>query len=260
MKLLDLWPFRRSVLPVEPGAEGQDFLVVVDDTVDPRLVVYQEPASNHAEQYRSFRTNLRAMNPGDEPRTLLFTSSQPREGKSVTVANIALAMAESEALSVCLVDGDMRAGRLHRLFGLKPGPGLTDVLLDGVPPRAALQTSPVPNLSVISAGRLIENPGEIFGSDYIQELIAWLKRRHQYVFFDSPPCLSFADAAELAKVTDGVVLVVAISETTKADAERALASLEAVGANVVGSFVTGAEPLEQAEATEALDVSLGESV
>ena len=90
-----IWPFRprRPAALPRVGAPGE-IVALVDDTVDPRLVVYHDPAGLQAEQYRSFRTNLRAMNPADDPRTLLFTSSQPREGKTVTVANLAMALAE----------------------------------------------------------------------------------------------------------------------------------------------------------------------
>jgi len=212
----------------------------MDDTADPRLVVYHDPAGQQTEQYRAFRTNLRAINPRDEPRSLLFTSAQPREGKSVTVANIACALAESEALRVCLVDADVRGGTLHQLFGGLAMPGLTDVLVDGVPPAKALQATPLRNLSLLSAGRPADNPGEVFASAYLQELIGFLKRGHQYVIFDTPPVLAFADACEISKLMDGVLLVVAIDETRKRDAERSLAQLASAGANVIGSFVTGA--------------------
>ncbi|MBM3985319.1 MAG: CpsD/CapB family tyrosine-protein kinase [Planctomycetes bacterium] len=238
-----MWPFRRrtAALSDQPLApEERDLVVVVDDRVDPRVVMYHDPAGHQAEQYRGFRTNLRAMNPGDQPRTLLFTSAHPREGKSVTVANIACALAECEALKVCLLDADLRGGTLHRLFGGLPGPGLTDVLLDGVAPRKALQSTPLKNLSLLSTGRAADNPGELFASAYLQELLAFLKRSHQYVIVDTPPALAFADAAELSKLMDGVILVVAISETTKRDAERVLTQMSAAGANVTGTFVTGA--------------------
>jgi capsular exopolysaccharide synthesis family protein len=241
-----MWPFskrHREPPPLEP--RSQEIVALVDDVVDPRLVVYHDPAGQQAEQYRGFRTNLHAINPHDEPRTLLFTSAHPREGKSVTVANIACALAESEALSVCLVDADTRGGSLHRLFGGLAAPGLTDVLLDGVPPRKALQTTPLKNLTLLSAGRLADNPGELFASAYLQELIAFLKRGHQYVIVDTPPVLAFADACELSKLMDGVLLVVAIEETTRRDAERSLAQLASAGANVIGTFVTGALPEDE---------------
>src|SRR5262249_4433352 len=187
------------------------------------------------------------MNPKDEPRTLLFTSAQPREGKSVTVANVALALAECAHLKVALLDADLRGGRLHQLLGVPGAPGIADVLVDGVPPRKALQVTSVPNLSFMAAGRQVDSPGELLGSDYMQELIGWLKRSHNYVIFDSPPCLMFADAGELATVTDGVILVVAMDDTSKQDAERACGGLKSVGANVIGTFVTGSQPSERDE-------------
>jgi hypothetical protein len=106
------WPFRRDRARDEapPGALDE-FVVLIDDRLDPRLVVYHAPESLHAEQYRGFRTNLRAMNPGDQPRSLLFTSAEPGVGKSVSLANIALALTEFADIRVCLVDADIRVCR-----------------------------------------------------------------------------------------------------------------------------------------------------
>jgi polysaccharide biosynthesis transport protein len=248
-----MWPFRKHTDDPgdQLGLDPEALVAVVDDSVDQRLVVYHAPAGTQSEQYRGFRTNLRAINPKDEPRTLLFTSAHPREGKSVTVANIACALAESESLRVCLVDADMRGGRLHRLFASPATPGLSDVLRDGVSPRKALHQTPLGNLSLMPAGRQSENPGELFASAYIQELIAFLKRSHNYVIIDTPPVLTFADACELSKLMDGVILVVAIDETSRRDAERALGQLAAAGANVIGSFVTGAVPRDEGLTSDA---------
>ena len=185
------------------------------------------------------------MNPQGEPRTLLFTSAQPREGKSITVVNIACALAESAASRVCLVDADLRGGQLHKLLGCLGSPGLGDVLLDGISPRKALQQTPLANLSLLPAGRPVPNPGELFTSAYIEELISQLKRGHEYVLFDSPPVLAFADACELGRLTDGVLLIVAIEETRRRDAERSLANLADAGAPVLGTFVTGALPADE---------------
>jgi capsular exopolysaccharide synthesis family protein len=244
-----MWPFRsRRQQPAptdQPTGTPGSIVAMVDDMVDPRVVVYHDPAGQQAEQYRGFRTNLRAMNPQGGPRTLLFTSAQPREGKSVTVVNIACALAESAASRVCLVDADLRGGQLHRLLGCLGTPGLADVLLDGVPPRRALQQTPLTNLTLLPAGRAVENPGELFTSAYLQELISVLKREHKYVLFDSPPVLAFADACELGRLTDGVLLIVAIEETRRRDAERSLANLADAGAHVVGTFVTGALPRDE---------------
>lgn len=215
-------------------------IVLVDPTLDSKLVVYHEPLSYPAEQYRSFRTNLRAMNPGDSPRTLLFTSTAPAEGKTTTLANIALSLAEFEHLKVCLIDMDLRAPAVHELFGLPRRPGITDVLLDRVDPRRVMLPGGLPNLTVVPAGRATSKPSEVTGSEYLQDLIAFLKRDFDYVLFDSPPCTLFGDACDLSKLMDGTILVVALGDTTRKEADQAIAALDAAGANVIGSFVTGA--------------------
>lgn len=251
------WPFRQrrdsgsgpgsvpgseSGIGAETGAGGSadDFVVLLDDRIDPRLVVYHAPESLHAEQYRGFRTNLRAMNPGDQPRTLLFTSAESGVGKSVSLANVALALAEFQSLRVCLVDADIRGGGQSALFGTPREPGLSDLMLDKLAPGAVLRATALPNLSVITAGRLTDGASEVLTGGYMADLLAWLKRRFHYVLVDSPPTLLFADSAELATLCDGVILVVALGETRKSDADMALLQLQRAGASVVGSFVTGA--------------------
>ncbi len=239
------WLFGKSRKKAEKDdpalTRPDDFVVLVDPDVDPRLVVYHDPQGFQAEQYRAFRTNLRAMNPTDESRTLLFTSSAPEEGKTVSVSNIALSLAEREDLKICIIDTDLRASRIHELFGLERDPGFVEVLLDRVSPADVIQETRLPNLHLISAGRDVLNPAEVIGSDYTQNLISWLKQRYNYILFDTPPCSMFADAAELSRVMDGVVMVVALGETPKKDVDRAVSQLTAVGANVIGSFLTGTD-------------------
>jgi non-specific protein-tyrosine kinase len=232
------WPFGRRGSLADEVPDDDDVVVLLDPSLDSRLVVYHEPRSHPAEQFRTFRTNLCAMNPEGSPRSLLFTSASPDEGKSTTVANVALSLAEFETLRVCLLDFDLRAPRMHELFGLPRGPGLTDVLLDRKDPRRVLQPAGVPNLRVISAGRETTRPNDV-GSDYIQELLGFLKSSFDFVILDTPPCGLFADASHLAKLIDGVILVVALGETGKVQADGALEALDAAGGNVIGSFVTG---------------------
>ena len=235
-----VWPFdifRRNEPALDPH-EAQDVVVLMDASLDARLVVYHDPGSFPAEQYRAFRTNLRAMNPGDAPRTLMFTSAQPDEGKSTSVANIALSLAEFQDLRVCLIDLDLRAPRQDVLFGLPSKPGITDVLLDRVDPSRALRPA-APNLSVIPAGRPTAKPSEVVSSAYLPDLIGHLKREFQYILIDTPPCGLFADASQLCKSVDGTIMVVALRNTMKRDADDAVEVLRSAGANVMGSFVTG---------------------
>lgn len=212
--------------------------------VDPRMVTFHDPHGYHAEQYRSFRTNLRAMNPTQESRSLLFTSAAPDEGKSVTTANVAMSLAESGNLEVLIVDSDLRNPRQHSLLGLDRGPGLSDILLDGKSPADVIQATVSDHLSLLPAGKEVESPGEAMGSDYMGNLIAWFKRRYQYILFDTPPCLTFAEAPDLSRLMDGCILVVALEGTTRIEADQALEVIATAGGNVVGSFVTGSDSHE----------------
>lgn len=240
------WPFRtRSVPPSRrsspPGIAEQPELVLFDDALDPKLVVHHDPHGRAAEQYRALRTNLRASNPGGQPRALLFTSAEAGAGKSVSVANLGLSLAECAELDVCLVDADLRAAGLSELFGVGRAPGLAEVLLQRTEPHEILCPTPRENLWLIPAGDPGEHASRAVASSYVAELLAWLKRRHGYVLIDSAPALLFSDAGELAKACDGAVLAVAIGETEKSEADRALAQLRAAGARVLGTLVTGAE-------------------
>lgn len=243
------WPFRsRSVararrrplpaLAVDPQALD---LVLLDSALDPQLVVHHDPNGAAAEQHRALRTNLRATNPRRQPRALLFTSAEAGAGKSVSVGNLALAMAECDDLSVCLIDADLRAAGLSSLFGLDDYPGLAEVLMQQQEPGRLMCRTPRSNLWVLPAGKPELDARTALASSHLPELIAWLKRRHHYVLLDSAPALLFSDAGELAKVCDGVILTVAIGSTRKAEADRALAQLRSAGAQVVGTVVTGAE-------------------
>lgn len=240
------WPFRlrssaKAPRPT-PGSVADAYEpIVLGSSLDPKLVVHHDPAGRTAEQHRAFRTNLRATNPRNEPRALLFTSAEAGAGKSVSVANLALCLAECEDLNVCLVDADLRAAGLSELFGVDDSPGLSDVLLQRKEPQRVLRPTARHNLSLLPAGTPGEGLSEALASSHLPELIGWLKRKHQYVLIDSAPVLLFSDAGELGKVVDGVVLAVAIGSTLKSEADRALVQLRSAGAQVLGTFVTGAE-------------------
>jgi Mrp family chromosome partitioning ATPase len=135
------------------------------------------------------------------------------------VGNLALAMAECDDLSVCLIDADLRAAGLSSLFGLDDYPGLAEVLMQQQEPGRFMCRTPRSNLWVLPAGRHELDAGQALASTHLPELIAWLKRRHHYVLVDSAPALLFSDAGELAKVCDGVILTVALGSTRKEEAD-----------------------------------------
>jgi len=158
-----------------------------DDYQD-KLVVAKYPRSPIAEAYRVLRTNLQ-FSAGHPWRTLMVTSPSPLEGKSLTTANLAAALAQS-GQRVILVDADMRRPTQHHIFGLENRVGLSDVLERGdVSLSEVQQAVSVANLSVVTSGPLPENPSELLGSKRMGDLMELLQQYADVVVFDSPPVI-----------------------------------------------------------------------
>ena len=205
------------------------------------LVVAAQPFSPLAEAFRKLRTSVRFSSLDRPLQTLLVTSPNLAEGKSNTVANLAVAMAQA-GLRVVAVDADLRRPRLHQLFDLdlhEEGAmessleGLTGSLLEGCP-DGRLQPTQVENLKVLPSGELPPNPAEIMGSQHMQKLLHELVQQVDVVLIDSPPVLPVADATALAQAVDGVLLVLEAGKTRRQAARHAVESLHQVGASLVG--------------------------
>ena len=196
-----------------------------------RLISHFNPKSPIAEAYRQLRTNIQFSSLDNPVRTLLVTSTGPEEGKTTTLANLAITMAQTGS-RVTLVDCDLRKPSLHDLFGLPAAPGLTNVLLgvDAIP----YQDCGIENLRILAAGPLPPNPSELLGSRRMSEVIVQLKSEADYVLFDTPPVVIVTDAAVLATRVDGVLLVVSAGKTRRELAQRAKGLLEKVNAPLLG--------------------------
>lgn len=232
---------KTSESAVKRSAEkrADEVFVLVQRSIDSHLVVFHEPQSSVAEQYRSFRTNLVAMNSGGAPRALAVTSTIKGEGKSVTTANLALALVELPDTRVVVVDADLRAPVQAELFAIPREPGLSDLMLDFAPLDRVIARTTVPGLSILPAGKPVRNPSELLGSSRIGDLVSALKAEYNYILFDSPPSLPFADAALLGHRLDGVLFVVRMEKTPRNQVTRALELLRNAGCNVLGSFLAG---------------------
>jgi capsular exopolysaccharide synthesis family protein len=206
------------------------------------LVGVTHPHSPVAEAFRILYTNIRFSSPDSPLRTILVTSPGVTEGKSITVANLAAAMAQA-GLSVVVVDADLRHPRLHQLFGLdlhaeegvgdQRGWGLSGSLLAGCT-DGRLHPTQIEGLQVLPSGELPPNPAGLLGSRRMEELLDQLTHQVDVVLIDSPPVLPVADAALLAHRVDGVLLVLKASHTPRKAARQAVESLRQVGANLVG--------------------------
>jgi len=196
------------------------------------LVLVDEPLSPISEAFRALRTNIRFSSVDRPLRTILVTSPGPVEGKSITVANLAVAMAQA-GLKVAAVGGDLRRPRLYKLFDIHPRDGLTGALLKGSM-DGLLQPTQVDRLALLPAGELPPNPAELLGSQRMRDLLGELVQQVDVVLIDSPPLLPVTDAAVLAQGVDGVLLVIDAGQTRRGAARRAMESLRRVGGNLIG--------------------------
>lgn len=206
------------------------------------LITLTDPRSPASEAYRTLRTNLSFYSLDEPLRTLVVTSPAANEGKSVTVANLAVTMAQGGRRTI-LMDCDLRRPSLHTLFGLDNDTGLTTLILDESQ-EAPLQPTGVDNLWLLPSGPQPPNPADLLGSRQVERVLESLLQRADILLIDAPPVLGFSDAVILGARADGVLLVLRSGKTRREDAEQAKAQLERANARIVGATLTDA-PLER---------------
>ncbi len=207
------------------------------------LIALRDPRSPAAEAYRTLRTNIQFSSLDKPLQTLLATSTAPDEGKSTTIANLAVTMAQAEQ-RVILVDCDLRRPTLHTLFELPNETGLTSMILAQEDAEIPLQDTGVAGLSLLASGPLPPRPADVLGSRRMEAVIARLRTEADIVLFDTPPVVAVIDAAVLATKVDGVLLIFQASRTNRDRARQARQILEKVKANIVGVVLNNA-PVEQ---------------
>lgn len=212
-------------IALDPLAKKRPLLVAVAGR-DPR-----------SEAFRSLRTNVKFLALDGEPMALVVTSSGPGEGKSTTAANLAIAFAESGA-RIALIDADLRLPRIADYFSIEGGVGLTEVLIGRLDASDALQHWGHGALFVLPAGTIPPNPAELLGSSAMTSLLNDLKAAFDIIIIDSPPVGLVTDAAVLARLTQGAILVAASGKTRTNRLSEAEATIEKVGAKVVGTVTT----------------------
>ena len=204
------------------------------------LITLSQPRSAASEAYRSLRTNLMFSSVESPIQTLLVTSAARDDQKSVTLANLAVTFAQSGNRTI-LVDADLRQPKQHEIWNLDPKLGLSRMMMnDGAIGDPPLQATAVNGLEIVCAGDLPPNPADLLGGQRMNEIIAALKNRADYVLFDSPPVLAATDAALLGIKLDGVLLTVRAGETRRDHTAQARQALERIHIRVVGAVLTDA--------------------
>jgi polysaccharide biosynthesis transport protein len=211
------------------------------------LVVHARPLSAVSEAARSIRTNLMFMNPDRPCRTLLVASAAPAEGKTTVACSIAIAFAQG-GQRVCIVDGDLRRPRLHRIFGRQGDAGVTSVLVGDATIEEVAKPTEIDNLFSIPAGPLPPNPADLLHSARLRKFLDDLGTRFDRVVIDSPPLVAVTDAAIVSTLVDAVVFVVRAFATGKHVSIQGLRALRDVDAPIVGA-VLNAVDLQRSEYT-----------
>ncbi len=175
------------------------------------------------------------------PLALLITSAEPGAGKSTVLANLALQIAQ-DGRRVVAVDTDLRHPSLHRAFGVDSKQGVSDSLSNPELVGASLQPTNLPNLSVITGTPLAERPTGLLNPAHIEQMIQKLAGEADVALFDSPPMSAFSDAAALAPLMDGVLVVAARKQATEDNVQRAVQQLHLLGATVLGLVLNKARP------------------
>ena len=194
--------------------------------LDPRLVAAHAHTSLAAEQYRSLRTRIKSGENGKPLRTIVITSPNKGDGKSLTAANLALTMAQEFQQRVVLVDGDLRRPSVHRLFGVPSTFGLSNVLTEGAAVEDALIAVAGHGLTILPAGPIPMHPAELLGSTAMRRVIETLRTSFDRVLIDMPPAAPLADVAIASALADGILMIVRAGVTKKPAIERALSGLD----------------------------------
>jgi non-specific protein-tyrosine kinase len=212
------------------------------------LITLINPRSPAAEAYRTLRTNLMFYSVDHPLNAFVVTSPLQGEGKSTVLANLGVTLAQG-GHETLIVDCDLRRPTQHELWDLKNDRGLTSMLIE----NAALENPPiqpasVDQLSVLTSGPLPPNPADVVASHRMDDVIAALRKKVEYILFDAPPVLAVTDAALLGLKVDGVLLVLRAGTSRRDRAARTKEELERVKVPIVGTVLVNA-PRDSAVST-----------
>lgn len=200
------------------------------------FITHYDSRSPVAEAYRAIRTNLQFSGAGKTLKTIVFTSAIPNEGKSTTVANLAITIGQDDK-KILLIDCDMHKPVIHRRFSLL-NRGLSNCFAEDLPLKEVIQADVFPNLDIVTSGPIPPNPAELLGSKKMKALLQEAAEMYDYVFLDMPPVLAVTDAVLMSSLmssqTDGTILVLGSGDIIPDEGKQAKELLEKVHANILG--------------------------
>ncbi len=217
---------------------GQKLSLEDRERINSKMITNFSPKSPVSESFRSLRTNILFANIDKPVKTLVISSSATKEGKSTTVANLAITMAQTGS-RVLIIDGDLRRPTMHNFFNLDRQIGLTNALMGTYTLDEVIKPTGVDNLDLITAGDIPPNPSELLSSKAMRKALSILSTRYDLILIDSPPVIAVTDAAVLSTRTDAVLLVVSSGYVSRHEVLRAIQLLSNVHANLLGMLLNG---------------------
>ena len=177
---------------------------------DPKTMLFVggDEQKTGTEEFRTLRSRLYGMRENGSLKKLLITSALPKEGKSFVAVNLAQVLVRQHGRRVLLIDGDLRGPRLHQAFGTESSPGLVNFLTGESDEFSIIQRGPIENLYFLPAGRSVSNAPELVSNGRLKMLLQRVEPLFDWIIIDSPPAVPVADASQLAKLCDGVLMVV----------------------------------------------------
>lgn len=197
------------------------------------LIAHNDLKNPATEAYRVIRTSIQFAQAGKELKTLAVTSCTPNEGKSMTVANLAVVLTQA-GKSVLLLDCDMRNPTVHKNFGLSNKLGLSSCISMGTALSDAVQKTSIEGLYALTGGVIPPNPSELLGSEQMKNVLQRAKEQYDYVLIDTPPVMPVTDALIVSRFVDGMILVIASAEVKVEMARDVKNQLVNAGANILG--------------------------
>ena len=196
--------------------------------LDPRLASFLEPGSAAVESFEMLRAKILTRNSESPPRTLMVTSPQPMDGKTMVAANLAISIAQGINEYVLLVDCDLRRPSLHKILGLNAHTGINEYLEEGTSVGPYLVKTPLSKLTLLPACRPSPNPFELLSSEKTRRLVEELRGRYEnrYIILDATPAQFAAETTFLASIVDGILLVVRSGKTTRDSVIEAIENLD----------------------------------
>jgi capsular exopolysaccharide synthesis family protein len=205
--------------------------------MDPRLASALEPGCPAAESFKMLRARIFTESTGFRRRTIMVTSPQALDGKTMVAVNLSISIAQGINERVVIVDCDFRNPSVGRYLGVNTDKGgIREYLENGTSIAPYLVKTPIDKLTALPVGKPPSNPSELLSSEKMRRLVNELKNRYEdrYIIFDSPPAQFAAETTFLATMVDGMVLVVRSGKTTKNSIQRAVANIGPNKSKIIG--------------------------